>query len=294
MPATDYIQNKSEVSDDELWPLVCEAKGGCLRALHALWEALIPFARSAAQHHCSKYGMESEIDDMQQEVLCCVPRLVEAFPDHRIKSIRGWFKVCLRNECCGIILNHPGYIRARRKVSIQPRRSQPVDMDEDYGAFNFDPLPAERECYICGTLFEPTYAERAFCSESCRKLIDHRRTVVLAAIADCRKMLARLREVEEVSVTEFPELDCLRRVPQLRAIGYQINLSAKLDTMQLVGEPADANQLDKRLTLLLYGDAPAVSQCEYCGDDYEFSPTQSTRLICSRRKCQRRQTEAKR
>ena len=282
MPATEYTQNKSPAISADL---MASAKSGCTDALNELWVMLMPVARNAAMHHCVKFvGMRGSVDDIAQELLCHVPRLVEKFPEEGREDILGWFRFCLRRECLNIILNHPGYVRARNNVNILPRIVQPEDFDESEDAFNYETLPAEVECAICRKPFCPGHAEHIICSEKCGKIRDNRRHVVSAAFSECIKILDRLQSGAITSMEEFPDINCRKRVAQLRAIGYRIKLSGGCTSMQLEGTPFAPTRLGERLALLLYGGAAAVASCEICGEDYEFTPN-NPRITCEKNGC---------
>lgn len=280
MPATDFTQNKSEVS--ELKRLAAEAKEGSNEALGKVWEALIPLANQVAARFWQR-----EIEDLAQELLLEVPTLLRRYPNDDDRDMRAWFRRAFENHAKFV-----GKTYKKQELMAFGRSGDSSAMDE-LTPFEFE---FDLDCCICGKKFRPRDMEQVACTRGCTEFLSDNASKSIVASDEALAILGLLRASTVVSHAAIREAASqpLQRLTMLRALGFEISwlgrdgfsliaeppedepqaLAIIPDEFDLTDEPAEIkpHTLREKLALQRFqGMLPALP-CIACGETYQTTP----------------------
>ena len=243
--------------------LALEAVGGSKSALNELWELLVPVAQGIAKCACARGRCSrSNVDDVAQEILLAVPRMVVTLrakitEQHFDRDVTGWIVKALNYESLKVCER----MRTMDMVSLHTggKDGQPIDANN----YKYEPADSTT-CVKCEAELTPLSLERG--RVHCGKcFLNFRRTIIAvnATVEDCRQLLTALRQGAVI------EKGNKRSLAILRVAGYGLAFDKQTTTVRLTSTPDDSKSFERQIGKAFLSSGAKLS-CWCCNEEFKF------------------------
>lgn len=272
--------------------LIVEAVGGSQESLQQLWVELIPNVKRIASgaYRRGQIGYE-HIDDMSQELLAAVPKIIGKLAK-RMKigqvdedNVVGWLVKAMIFESRAIAETSLAFSKTK-SIHTAGECGRPLDVAST-GFDSFEDI----DCAHCGEVFSQRKPDQMVCGK-CTANFARDKEAMLKGCAECEQILGLLRSGSELDSLDIPTKLISQRVALLRCMGFVIRMDANYQR-KLISEPSDTRPFAHRFALVYYAAKSPLLSCWECDNPFTFSGPRNAGNHCSK-SCMKTQSARRR